>query len=109
MGMHASAFLAYGIDFGDEQPDFLGDYDGDLTEWAESETDEAVTPCPYFVDGHLVLAVKDHVFDADYGSLTTEIDSLQVDAEKVEAFKSALVAAGYANPEPRWLLSFRFG
>ncbi len=109
MGMHASAFLAYGIDFGEEKPEFLADFDGEIEEWVYESADDVIEPLPYFVDGHTVLAVKDHVFNSDYSSLVTEIDSLDIDPVKVEAFKAALVAAGYKNPEPRWLLSFHFG
>jgi hypothetical protein len=109
MGMEASAFLAYGIDFGEERPEFLSDFDGDLEEWVYENADDVIEPLFYFVDGHTVLAVKDHVRNSDYSSLVTEIDSLDVDAVKVEAFKAALVAAGYANPEPRWLLAFSIG
>lgn len=108
MSMSASAFLAYGINFGEDKPGFLADYDGELYEWAE-ENDEAIESLPYFVDGYTVLAVPGHVHDADYGSLVTEIENLDVDAAKVDAFKQALIEAGYPNPQPKWLLSFFYG
>jgi hypothetical protein len=109
MGMHASGFLAYGIDFGEEKPDFLSDFDGEIDEWVYEHAGDVIEPVLYFVDGHTVLAVKDHVRNADYDSLLTDINDLHVDPAKLEAFKAALVDAGYPNPEPRWLLGFRFG
>jgi hypothetical protein len=110
MGMHATGHLAFGIDFGEDKPDFLKDYDGELYDWVEEDPQcDAIESVAYFVDGHTILAVKDHVIDADYSSLVTEITDLDVDEEQVQAFKDALIAAGYPNPEPKWLLTFAFG
>lgn len=108
MSTDPSAHLAYGIDFGENSekyPDFLKDHDDELFWWAHDHEDE-LEVCPYFIDGHLILAVKGHVYTADYGSLVTEIKNLDVDEEKVKAFKDFLIASGLPNPEPKWLLSF---
>lgn len=106
MGMDPKGYLAYGIDFGEEKPAFIGSFDGDLAEWAYSEAGGIIEPLHYFVDGHVVLAVPDHVHTADYGSLVTDIESLDVDPAKLRAYKEALTAAGYPDPQPGWLLTF---
>jgi hypothetical protein len=106
MGMDASAKLVYGIDFGDERPDFLGDYKGDLYDWAEEkEQAKVMKPVYYMFEGDTILAVKGYSHAADYS--VKEITSFDVDPIKEEAFKEALRAAGVENPQPKWLLAVR--
>jgi hypothetical protein len=106
MGMDAYAKLVYGIDFGDERPDFLGDYDGDLYDWAEEkEQSKVMLPVRYMFEGDTILAVRGYSHSADY--TVKEIKSFDVDPDKEERFKEALRKAGIENPQPRWLLAVR--
>ena len=102
MGMDAYGILAYGIDFGDEAPAFVGDYKGGLRQWAEDRgrVFEVVT---HGYGHETILAVKGYSFSASYG--TKEFETLNVDLKAVEAFKSALISAGYENPHLKWILA----
>jgi hypothetical protein len=104
MGMDATALLAYGIDFEDQRPSFLGDYDGEIDEWAEDdERSEFMEPVHHEYGHEVILAVKGYVHEASYG--TEEIESLEVDPVAKQAFIDALVEAGYENPQPKWILA----
>jgi hypothetical protein len=102
MGMDASGILAYGIDFGDETPAFVGDYKGGLKQWARDKG-RAFDVVSHGYGHETILAVKGYSYSASYG--TEEFDHLTVDLKAVEAFKSALIAAGYDNPRPKWILA----
>lgn len=106
MGMDASAKLVYGIDFDEERPAFMGDYDGSLADWAEEKPQSRVMQAArYLFEGETILAVRGYVFEADYSA--RPIKTLTVDPDREEAFKEALRALGYENPQPQWLLACR--
>lgn len=104
MGMDASGLLAYGIDFKDKDPDFLGDYEGSLEQWAEEENAEIFEVVPYgWLGENTILAVKGFSYSTTYG--TEEIKTFVVDPTAEEAFKNVLISAGYENPQPKWILA----
>lgn len=102
MGMDAYGILAYGIDFEDKTPAFVGDYKGGLRQWAR-DRGRAFEVVTHGYGQETILAVKGYSYSADYG--TKKFNTLTVDSDAEEAFKAALVAAGYENPQPKWILA----
>lgn len=129
MGISSDGILVFGIDLGEEQPEFMGECDGfddymdsqnGLPQWGEVGHDWDATHafrnsypasmtlhCSYDYPMH-ILAVPGTETTAYRGS-PKEIEFLSVSDEKVDAFKAWCVEHGIEDPEPKWLLASMYG
>jgi hypothetical protein len=103
MGVDASAHLIYGIDFGDTTPDGIKDNQR-FADWIDSgEADPILVYVNHSWGEKTIVGVKGHKHTSDYKPKV--ITSLDVNPERVERFKKALIAIGVENPQPQWLLT----
>ncbi|MGX1786872.1 hypothetical protein ACWIGM_09060 [Bosea sp. NPDC055332] len=129
MGVSSDGLLVYGIDLGDEKPEFLGSHDdmdefldeqSGLPTWGEdghsfnAQSDyrdkcpaDLTRYCSYDYPMH-ILAVRGTESRVSRGYVT-EIETLSVDPEKVEAFKAWCADHGIEDAEPKWLLCSMYG
>lgn len=129
MGVSSDGLLVYGIDLGEEMPDFLVDHedldDLLLTEgkqpkygeeghdfksqrtYLENQPVEMTFYCSYDCPMH-ILSVRGTEKSVNRGYVE-EITSLEVDPDKRQKFIEWCLAHGIANPEPKWLLASMYG
>lgn len=105
MSVDPSAHLVFGIDFDEDEFDFLED-DEEFWEYEQRVDDLPVEELQYFTGEHRILALKGYTYNADYGSLTTEIESLEVDPEDLKKFMDWCDEVGIEDPQPKWYLTF---
>lgn len=129
MGVSSNGILVFGIDLGEEEPDFLEGQDGfdsylnglsGLPSWGEaghSFKDQQAfrDSCPADMTLYcsyeypmFILSVRGTETTVYRGSVE-EITSLEVDAEKVAAFKAWCAERGIEGQEPKWLLVSMYG
>lgn len=129
MGFSSDGILVYGIDLGEEKPEFLGEYEDmdDLLmtegwqpqygeeghdfkkqrEFLERQPVDLTMYCSYDCPMY-ILSVRGTETSVSRGYVT-EIASLDVDVDKRAAFISWCQAHGIKNPEPKWLLASMYG
>ena len=130
MGTSSNGTLVFGIDMGEEWPEFLEDYEGNfddylegvsgLPKWGEPGHEfqaqwayrdscpaDIVLYCSYECPMY-ILAVRGTETTVHRGYVE-EINSLAVDEDRLIAFKAWCVERGIENPEPKWLLASMYG
>jgi hypothetical protein len=105
--LHAK--LAFGIDLGSKNPSFADGVDGGVYGWAEDDPQNKIMePVSYNDCTATILAVKGYVFAAKEGGPAVEIAPTTlcrvINVPEVEAFRAHLLAAGFDDVEPKWLL-----
>lgn len=125
MGVSTDGILAFGIDFGEELPEFLADFEDvwwDYTDSISGETDykkrsefrdnhiaDLVMYCSYEYPMY-ILAINGTKTEVSRG-YTEEIDpsDLRIPQEKIDAFKAFCEENGVEWQEPKWLLASMWG
>lgn len=129
MGVSSDGILVYGIDLGEEKPEFLDDFedldelllaDGNQPQWGDPGHDfnkqwAFLATCPADMTMYCsyecpmyILSMRGTKKDVARGYVE-EISSLDVDADKRAAFIAWCIAHGIENPEPKWLLASMYG
>jgi hypothetical protein len=108
MSRYFHAFLALGVDLGEKEPFFTEGLEDGVYGWAEQAPQkEIIVPISYN-ETSLFLAVKGCVVDAAGSKPPAAVDLAQLlataEPDKVEAFKTHLLKAGFDDIEPRWRL-----
>ena len=130
MGVSSNGILVYGINFDEEPPEFIEAFDNDFDDYLNSlsglpeygqpghdfaaqrafrETVPAdmTMYCSYEYPMY-ILAVRGTETVVHRGYVK-DIESLEVPADRVEAFKAWCIDRGIQNPEPKWLLCSMYG
>lgn len=129
MGVSSDGLLVYGIDLGEEKPEFLDDYEdmdelllaeGNQPQWGEDGHDfdkqrAFLATCPADLTLYCsydypmyILSVRDTNTTVNRGYVE-EIENLSVDENKRVQFVAWCEAHGIENPQPKWLLASMYG
>lgn len=129
MGISSDGILVYGIDLGEEKPEFLGDHEdmdellmaeGSQPQWGDEGHDfkkqwAFLATCPADLTMYCsydypmyILSVRGTKKDVARGYVE-EVESLSVDDAKRDEFIAWCEAHGIENPQPKWLLASMYG
>lgn len=129
MGVSSVGLLVFGIDLGEDEPEFWGDHN-DMDDFLDSESGLPTYGCPGYdyekLSANRKKCPADVIFYCSYDypmhilavrgterrvsrGYVKEIETLSVEPEKVEAFKAWCADHGIADAEPKWLLCSMYG
>ena len=128
MGVSSDGIVVFGIDLGEEPPEFLdGDFDDYLDSisglpqygepghsWDAINAHRKACPadvtiyCSYDYPMY-ILAVRDTEVRVSRGYVIDVSDLPAPDEARLAAFKAWCVERGVENPEPKWLLCSLYG